>query len=145
MAYKRKCTDEELKDISRTVGKLGGRPPRYTPEELEAAIDNYFAEHNTDDNTPDWDDMLRKLNISKTTSERYLYDEEYIKQGYGEAIKKAIGYFTSFWTKYGINHSNCQSLVIFMLKQVHYGGYTDKQQIEQSGSVKVEFNIAMPK
>ena len=132
----------ERAEQSRSNGKLGGRPPIFnTPQELTEAIDEYFASHNTDDNTPDWDDMLRCLNISKTTSERYLYDEEYIKQGFGDAIKKGIGYFTSFWTKYGLAHPNCQSMVIFMLKQCHYGGYTDKQQIDTNSTAKVEFIV----
>lgn len=135
-------TAEQRAEIARQNGRQGGKPYKYTPAELEAKIDQYFADHNSNDSKPDWDDMLRYLGLSKSTTERYLHNEDYIQLGYDVPIKRAIGYFTTFWTKYGLDHPNTQTFCIFMLKQVHYGGYGDKQVSESNNKSVIELKIS---
>jgi hypothetical protein len=137
----KKETSEARKKSSRENGKKGGKEFKYTPQELEQKIDTYFTEHNTDDNTPDWPDMLRYIGLSDSMVDKYLKDERYTTLGYSEPVKKAIGLFTTFWTKYGLAHPNLQTFCIFMLKQVKYGGYTDKQQLDTNNKHQVEIDI----
>lgn len=122
-------------------GKLGGKEFKHTPQELEAKIDMYFKEHDADGDTPDWPDMLRYIGLSDSMVDKYLKEERYIALGYSEPIKKAIGLFTTFWTKYGLAHPNLQTFCIFMLKQVKYGGYTDKQQLDTNNKHQIEIDI----
>lgn len=144
MAYKRKCTDEQIAENARTVGKLGGRPPKYkSAEELETAIDKYFANQLANDKAPTWAGMLLELYVSDDTLLNYRSKEEYIKQGYSEVIKRAEQKHCNFWQSYAITHPNLQSFCIFELKQPHNGGFADKQQIDTNSNVKIEFNCGV--
>ena len=143
MAYKRKCTDEEIADNARIAGKLGGRPPKYgSAEELETAIDNYFIKEIDNGKAPTWAGMLLELYISDRTLLNYRTEETYIKAGYFDVIKRAEQKHCSFWQQYAVEHPNLQSFCIFELKQPHNGGFADKQQDNSKQDIKIEFAIA---
>ena len=136
-----KKTPEERAQLAREYGKLGGRPPKYTAAELDAAITRYFDSFANSDDVPTWHDMLLKLGISEDTVTRYRNDEKYIEQGYADALKKATRLHCDFWQQYAVKHPNLQTFCMFELKQPHNGGFTDKPQGQTDQVTKIEFNI----
>lgn len=133
---------EKRRQQARENGKKGSRPPKYaSAEELEKAVDDYFASHTTKDNIPKWPQMLNELNVSDSTLLRYRTDEKYIKLGYADVIKKAERMFSDTLMQLAVDHPNLQSLVIFLLKQPHNGGYTDKQQVDSNNKHSIEIDI----
>ena len=128
-------------DIARENGKQGGRPPKYTPEELEQKISDYFDEHNCKENAPKWHDMLLSLKISDETMLRYRTDEKYIKLGYADVIKRAEHRHSSFWQQLALDNPNLQSFCIFQLKQPHNGGLSDRQQLDTNNKHSIEIDI----
>lgn len=136
----RKLTEEQAQK-ARENGKLGGRPPKYTVDELNAKIDEYFELHQTKDNIPKWPDMLNYLSISDDTLLNYRTKDEYVKAGYSDAVKRAERRFSETLIQLAVDNPNLQTLCIFLLKQPHNGGYTDKQQVESTGKQSVEVVI----
>lgn len=137
----KKETSEERKRASRENGKKGGRPSKYTVEELDKKIDEYFSLNNTKDNIPKWPSMLNHLELSDSTLLKYRTNEKYIKQGYADVIKKAERRFSETLMQLAVDHPNLQSLVIFLLKQPHNGGYTDKQQVDTNNKHQIDVVI----
>lgn len=124
----------------REVNK-GGRPFRYTVDKLNAKIDDYFDSHNTKDNIPKWPDMLNFIGLSDETMRLYRTDEKYIEAGYLDCVKRAERMFSSTLIQLAVDNPNLQSLVIFLLKQPHNGGYQDRQVSESSVKNTVELKI----
>lgn len=139
----RKEMSEEAKQKARENGKLGGRTPKYaTAEALESAIDGYFDNCSKNETLPTWADMVVKLGISDRTLLNYRTNEEYIKSGYFDVIKKAEMMHCNFWQNLAVTKPNLQSFCIFELKQPHNGGFADKQQVETNGKQTIEIKIA---
>lgn len=112
-----------------------------TPEQLEKAIDKYFKSV-TDDKIPTWPDMLLYLDISDDTVERYMKNEKGRYTGFAEPIKRAQLRFTSELIKMGQEKPNLQSFAIFLLKQVHNGGYRDKPKDDPTHTVSLDIKIS---
>ena len=129
---------------------MAGKPKYRTAKELEEKINKYFAKvKDLDDTPPIWEELLGYLGITKNTwdtyklgeaTERMSEEEKIEKLRISEVIKKAEDYLTSELAKYGLKNPNRQSLVIFFMKQKHYGGYTDKQEIEHK-DMKIDIKI----
>lgn len=119
----------------------GGRPPKYSPEELDAAIDRYFEQHQSKDSIPKWPDMLNFIGLSDEMVRLYRTEEKYKSRGYLDCIKRAERMFSSTLIQLGVDNPNLQSLVIFLLKQPHNGGYQDKQVSESSNKSVIEVKI----
>lgn len=133
---------EIQKAAARENGKKGGRPPKYkTAEELENKIDEYFDSHNSKENIPKWPGMLNYLRVSDDTLLNYRTKETYIKNGYAEVIKRAERRFSEKLMQLAVDNPNLQSLCIFLLKQPHNGGYTDKQVTETSGKHQIDIVV----
>lgn len=109
--------------------------------DLEAAIDTYFDEHNSRDNIPKWPQMLIHLGLSDEMLQLYQTDERYIKRGYLDCFKNAERRLSSTLIQLAVDNPNLHSLVIFLLKQPHNGGYTDKPQQQSSGNMVVELVV----
>ena len=62
------------------------------------------------------------------------------KQAISDSVKKAEHRLTAELAKFGMKYPNRASLVIFFMKQKHYGGYTDKQEIEHK-DMKIDISI----
>lgn len=138
---KKKLTEEQIQK-NRENGKLGGRPPKYPDAQaLEAKIDEYFNYYETIDKAPTWANMLLYIDISDDTLLRYRTDEEYINKGYADAIKKAEKRHCDFWQQLCLEKPNLQTFCIFELKQPHNGGFSDKQQIENTGKQSMEITF----
>lgn len=126
------------------------RPKKHSdPLELEKKINDYFDSVDTDDVPPIWEELLLVLGITRNTWETYknpvipenITEEEKVKiTAVSDCIKKAEGRFTAELAKYGLRHPNKQAMAMFLLKQKHYGGYTDKQEIEHK-DLKIDVKI----
>ena len=119
-------------------------PPRKykTAESLKAAVDAYFAKFDpaTKDSIPTWADMADHLGITEQTIRNYGDEDKY--PGYLAAIKRAEGHFSTYWQRFGAAHPNLQSYAMFMLKQVRYGGFSDRpQDTGQAGEVTIKVQI----
>lgn len=129
---------------------MAGKPKYRTAKELEEKINSYFARvEEVNDTPPIWEELLGYLGITKNTWDTYksgqstenMSDEEKIEKiRISEVIKKAEEHLSSELVKYGLKNPNRQSLIIFFLKQKHYGGYTDKQEIEHK-DLKIDVKI----
>lgn len=134
-----------------------GRPSKYkTAAEIEQAIDDYFAKVDAENKAnpdkacpPIYEELLLHLDITKNTWDSYINPEytenmtEEIKrnkQALSDAVKKAEHRLSAELAKFGAKYPNRASLVIFFLKQKHYGGYTDKQEIEHK-DMKIDISI----
>ena len=121
-----------------------------TAKELDNKINSYFAQVKENEDTPPiWEDLLGYLGITRNTWESYKLGEcsenmseedKEEKKLISDVIKKAEDKLTSEMAKYGLKNPNRQSLVIFFMKQKHYGGYTDKQEIEHK-DMKIDIKI----
>lgn len=116
---------------------MSGRPPKYsTPEEMEKAIDDYFAKvHEQAEkdlcgrkvlNCPSLSELAIELGFADRFS---LYDYEERDQ-FCHTIKQIRAKMCSFYEKYGATGLIPPAFVIFMLKNY---GYSDKQEIEHTG------------
>lgn len=124
-----------------------GRPPKYSsPEEMQAAIDEYFADRQPRIRTnPDGSPMLSKnnqpiielnpptisglalyLGFSNRTS-LYEYEKE---PEYSDTIKRARSRCEEFVESNGMSGIVPPAMAIFALKNY---GWSDKQEIEHSG------------
>ena len=126
------------------------RPRKHNnAEELQKLIDGFFAKAAEDDIPPIWEDLLTLMGISKNTWDSYkdpvitdnITESEKVNIiAVSEVIKKAEQKFTAEMAKFGLRHPNRQSMAMFLLKQKHYGGYTDKQEIEHK-DLKIDVKI----
>lgn len=129
---------------------MAAKPKYRTAKELEDKINRYFADVAEAKETPPiWEELLGYLGITRNTWETYKLgeasdklsdDEKKEKKLIADVIKKAEDRLTSEMAKYGLKNPNRQSLVIFFMKQKHYGGYTDKQEIEHK-DMKIDIKI----
>ena len=119
-------------------------------------IEDYFARVDEENNQnpaeacpPVIEDLWCALGITRNTWESYKSPEitekmsegeKIEKQSMSDAVKKAEQRFTAELVRFGLKHPNRMALVIYLTKQKHYGGYTDKQEIEHK-DVKIDLTI----
>lgn len=136
-------TKEERAEISRKNGKLGGRAPKYeVPEELDAKCKEYIDLCEAQDKFPDEAGMLLYCNISWDTKNRYENDEDNKYPGFADVLKKYAAIRESALVQELMRNPKGAGAYAFLLKQVKNGGYTDKQQVENSGKQTIEIKIA---
>lgn len=132
-----------------------GRPPKYkTPEEMQAAIDEYFEAHkpkpmlNEDGkvlttakgspiielNPPTISGLALHLGFSNRTS-LYEYEKE---SEFSDTIKTARSRCEEFIESNGMSGNIPPAVAIFSLKNY---GWTDKQEVEHSGNMQSELSI----
>jgi hypothetical protein len=130
----------------------GGRPSKYTPEELQTKIDKYFKkclenkgvfidklgrEHKVPDPIiPTIAGCAYEIDLDRESFYKYEKKDEF-----RNIIKKAREYIIAQWENKLINTNTNAGGIIFISKNY---GYTDKQEIEVSGDVN--FNLTgLPK
>ena len=122
---------------------------KYTATELEKKIDEFFESKKEDSVPPLWEECLLHLGITRNTWNSYgeptlrdnMSEEEKVdKLNASDIIKKAQLRFTANMARYGFTNPNKMTYVIYMLKQMQYGGYTDKQEIEHK-DLKIDVKI----
>lgn len=143
-----------------------GRKRKYeTAEQLQAAIDNYFAsvdKRNADaqERGDTWHEyytyegMLLHLDLSPESIARWeaiasgadydgrVYDTEQrdIYKQFATIVKRAVRRLGNELQQVALNSPNKQSFAIFCLKQKHYGGYADKPP-EAQEAIKIDIKI----
>ena len=117
-------------------------------EYVHIHIDAYFNkvdEYNNNENNVvkdyyTWPDLLLFLGATQPTVDRWLSDTENYP-GFKEVMEVAMLRLQSQIEKMGFGDSKKTGIVAFMLKQKHYGGYTDKPvSAADSINVKVTLN-----
>jgi hypothetical protein len=106
-----------------------------SPEDFQAAIDNYFADCEARNIFPDLAGMRLFIDISQDTEERYSK-----QKGYAEVLKKAQDRRESWLTR-RVMSDNAKAVTgaIFALKQPKNGGWRDVQ--ETSGAMNITVNL----
>jgi hypothetical protein len=110
-----------------------GRPPIWDdPEKFEKAVEAYFAESETKKSNPTWTGLALHLGFESRQS---LQDYKE-KEQFSYPIKKALARIEENYEQ-GLFSRNPAG-AIFALKNF---GWKDKQEVEQSGSVKYDHVI----
>lgn len=123
------------------------RPVKYTADQFETDIDR-FIDHCEQGNVEPTDYAITKfLGVSPTTLERYRagdnkdseakeHEMETYK-GFGNALKK-IEMFREDWAiRQAKEDPKLAGHVAFKLKQQRWGGWSDRQQTDITGDIKV--------
>ena len=112
------------------------RPPKYTPEELEKAIDDYFQAKLDKDkkiNFVSIVDLCRFLDIDRTTFYNYKN-----KSDYSTAVKKAENTIISLWEQQLMLPGRNTTGAIFWLK--NFGGMADRVEHQHQVSGQIDHN-----
>lgn len=124
-----------------------------TPEELEKKIDEFIKLCESGEIPRPTDYRLCEfLGISIATLERYYTnannsrpsnnpDKEDIYKGFDKPLKKLIAFRADRLEGIAEANPKAATPAIFLLKQGHNGGYTDRQIVEQDGNVAINLTI----
>ena len=132
------------------------------PDKLQDAIDKYFADKAKQHHLPKWEELLTALNITRNTWQLYiagstpeedkLYntlsagDKQRVgidnKRAISDILKKTEQRFTVAVVEQVEDNPKFTPMGIFLLKQQHYGGYTDKQVTEHDGALALNVSIS---
>lgn len=115
--------------------------------DLKRHIDAYFESIDSYNNNPDnivkkyytWPDLLIFLDVTPKTIENWKSNGESFP-GYQEVIEKACLRLQSQMESLGLSDGKKTGMVAFMLKQNHYGGYTDKP-VSAADSINVKVTL----
>ena len=145
------------------------RPRKWSdPAKLQKAIDEYF-DSLPEDTPPIWEELLLTLDITRETWQLYksglagddlslftslssnqrrtkLEDNEYKRlsniQDVSCIIKKTEQRMTAEIVRAAYKHPNLTTAMIYLTKQQHYGGYTDRQQTDNGGSMSIDIKLS---
>jgi hypothetical protein len=112
------------------------RPPKYTPEELAAAVDDYLDQKLNNDkkiNFVSIVDLCLFLDIDKQTFYNYKN-----KPSYSTAIKKAENAIISIWEQQLFLPGRNTTGAIFYLK--NFGGMADRVEHQHQVSGSIDHN-----
>lgn len=140
---------------------------KYTAESLEKAINKYLSDCDKNGVDPLIEDLMGYLGISPNTLADYAEPKtkqgEAINQVYldnnkskltereyrscvdkiktAEIVKKYSNVILGKLFRAGLSDPKKSALIIYLSKQKLYGGYTDRQIVEQSGDVSINLTI----
>lgn len=144
-----KLTKEQA-DKARENGKLGGRPPKYTADEFEAKVDEFIAYCDSEDVDATDYQIIKYFGLSPSTLDRYRAtdnpDSDAVSKrdtysGFGAALKKIDLYREDAAIRQAKADPKLSGHVAFKLKQPHWGGWTDRQQVETNGKQSIDIHI----
>ena len=131
--------------------KTGGQWERvYTADTLQAGINEYLTDCDTKGIVPLWEELLPRLGISRDTWDRYRDPQftEQQKQNPDETtldkmrtariVKNTEMVLGGGLIRGVLQNQKTSAIGIFLLKQKHYGGYTDAQQVERNVDIKIK-------
>lgn len=135
-----------------------GRKFKYDPnkpELIENRIEEYFSRCEERQELPLFPELLLFLDITRPTWYNYLEEIEVDTERYNNdniyrsevdnkrriftALKKAEARLEAAMSREAVNSKS--SAAIFLLKQKFYGGYTDKQEVQAIGDVKISVKL----
>lgn len=110
-----------------------------TPEQVKEVFEEYTAYCGDSKRRPTWEGFAVKLGISSETLMLWLNAKSEEDKAYNpemvEQLKKVRDWLTDDLQQ------RTDSMAVFSLKQPRYGGYTDRQAVENSGVVKLDVVI----
>ena len=107
-----------------------------TPEQLRAAIDNYFTANEKKGEFPDYMGMLVYLgNAEDDEVEALCAENEEIRKLFSYAQKRRESYLIRKMTTDSRQATGCMNA----LKQAKNGGYSDKQQKKEERKLIIDF------
>lgn len=111
---------------------------KYTPEEMEKKIDEYF---NTPQEFHSYPGMLLYLNITEDTELKYRLSKESKDKAYAEILKKAAARRQEELSRIGLSDRNKSVFAMFLLKQATNGGLRDKPKDDDDGPKEINITI----
>lgn len=116
-------------------------------EDLKRHIKGYFDSVDEYNNNPDntvkkyytWADLLLFIGVHQSTIDTWLTETE-TYDGYKDCILDAQLRLQAQIEQMGFQESKKTGIVAFMLKQKHYGGYTDKP-VSAADSINVKVTL----
>lgn len=111
---------------------------KYTPEEMEKKIDEYF---NTPQEFHSYPGMLLYLNITEDTELKYRLSKENKDKAYSEILKKAAARRQEELSRIGLSDRNKSVFAMFLLKQATNGGLRDKPKDDDDGPKEINITI----
>lgn len=125
------------------------------PNKLQEAVNDYFSRCKEENILPIFPELLLHLDITRNTWDAYIADPDIDNDKYNtdskykksidnkiqrsDIIKKAQMRLEAAMTREAAESKS--SAPIFFLKQKFYGGYTDKQEIQAVGDVKISVKL----
>lgn len=110
-----------------------------TPEQVRETFEEYTGYCNDNKRRPTWEGFAVRLGISSETLMLWLNAKSEEDKAYNpemvEQLKKVRDWLTDDLQQ------RTDSMAVFSLKQPRYGGYTDRQAVENSGVVKLDVVI----
>lgn len=111
---------------------------KYTPEEMEKKIEEYF---NTPQEFHSYPGMLLYLNITEDTELKYRLSKESKDKAYSEILKKAAARRQEELSRIGLSDRNKSVFAMFLLKQATNGGLRDKPKDDDDGPKEINITI----
>lgn len=113
---------------------------KYSAEEINKFCLDYFEYCLENKRKPTLEGLAGKMDITSETLKIWINANkedsgEVYNPDVSSALKKAMDYITD-----ELQQGN-DAMSVFRLKQPHYGGYTDKQQVEANNTHKLEIKI----
>ena len=111
------------------------------PEELEGYCDAYFQKCKETDEQPTKPGLAVYIGISVDTYNRWVKNEDGRHSKHAAVLKKSEAIMSD------LLQQRKDSMALFLLKQPCYGGYSDQQQVQATGTLhfKVTFGGKPPK
>ena len=116
------------------MAKIGRPPAIKSPDDLDKAINEYFAQCYADDDIFTIIGLCVYMGVSKDTMNVYSKMPEF-----SDSYKKAMSLAEKALVNGSLTGKYNAAVSIFMLKNNY--GYKDKQETEHSGAVGVTFQI----
>ncbi len=123
---------------------------KYTADTLQEAINTYLSECQAKDMVPLWEELLPRLGLSRQTWDTYgapdisdqqraAPDDDVIdKVRTAEIVKNTELILSGGLIRAVLGNQKTSAIGIFLLKQKHYGGYSDAPQVNLDATIKIK-------
>lgn len=116
-----------------------GRPRKYTPEDLQTDVNNYFLYCQDNDKRPNIQGLSVYLDIVPDTVYEWLNNPEDKYVEFSSTIKKALAKMSDMFQQRN------DPMAIISLKQPNYGGFIDRPGMENKDiEIKVKVETVKP-
>ncbi len=111
---------------------------KYTPEEFNQKIDEYFEQEMEFHSYPG---LLLYLGITADTEIRYRLNPKPGEEAYSNALKKAADRRQLELSEIGLSDRNKSVFAMFLLKQPNNGGLRDRPKDDNDGPKEINITI----
>lgn len=111
---------------------------KYTPEQMEKKIDEYFDQPMEFHSYPG---MLLYLDLTEDTELKYRLSKDPKDKAYSDILKKAAARRQLELSEIGLADRNKSVFAMFLLKQATNGGLRDKPKDDDDGPKEINITI----